>query len=231
MKTNEALLEENRIIHYLMSELNGEADSAAEEWENWADIIDQERVSRMLREMFTGMLVAEGKCTEFNSKNYINQLIKEYKAMNVNEITVGKRYAVKVGRNEIEVTVTEKTERGWQVTTAAGKNFPVNNRERFIKCLEKPEEPKPQQSAPKSRLSMLDAAAKILKGATYAMSAKELIVAMEEAELWKSPAGKTPANSLSSALNRNSAKENPRFQKTGKGMFALAEQGGKSCAN
>jgi hypothetical protein len=78
MNTNEALLEENRIIHYLMSELNGEADSAAEEWENWADIIDQERVSRMLREMFTGMLVAEGKCTEFNSKNYINQLIKEH---------------------------------------------------------------------------------------------------------------------------------------------------------
>ena len=226
MKTNEALLEENRIIHYLMSELNGEADSAAEEWENWADIIDQERVSRMLREIFTGMLVAEDKCTEFNSKNYINQLIKEYKAMNANAITIGKKYAVKVGRNEIEVTVTEKTERGWQVTTAAGKTFPVNNRERFIKCLEKPEASKPQQSAPKSKLSMLDAAAEILKGSTYPMSAKELIAAMEEAELWKSGRGLTPANTLSAALNREIAKkENPRFQKTGKGMFALAEQG------
>jgi hypothetical protein len=223
MKTNEALLEENRIIHYLMSELNGEADSAAEEWENWADIIDQERVSRMLREMFTGMLVAEGKCTEFNSKNYINQQIKEYKAMNANEIIVGKKYAVKVGRNEIEVTVTEKTERGWQVSSTAGKTFPVNNRERFIKCLEQPEVSKPQQSAPKSKLSMLDAAAEVLKGASYPMSAKELIAAMEEAELWKSPAGKTPANSLSAALNRNAGKENPRFQKSGKGMFALAE--------
>ena len=234
MKTNEALLEENRIIHYLMSELNGEAESAAEEWENWADIIDQERVSRMLREIFTGMLVAEGKCTEFNSKNYINQQIKEYKAMNANEITIGKKYAVKVGRNEIEVTVTEKTERGWQVTTAAGKTFPVNNRERFIKCLEQPEEPKPQQSAPKSKLSMLNAAAEVLKGASYPMSAKELIAAMEEAELWKSDRGLTPANTLSAALNREIAKkENPRFQKTGKGMFALAEntQGGEPCAN
>jgi hypothetical protein len=220
MKTNEALLEDNRIIHYLMSELNGEADSAAEEWENWADIIDQERVSRMLREMFTGMLVAEGKCTEFNSKNYINQLIKEYKAMNTNEITVGKKYAVKVGRNEIKVTVKEKTERGWQVTTTAGKTFTVNNCERFIKCLEKPEFP----ASPNSKLSMLDAASEILKEASYPMSAKELIAAMEEAELWKSPAGKTPANSLSAALNRNTEKENPRFQKTGKGMFALAEQ-------
>ena len=220
MKTNEALLEENRIIHYLMSELNGEAESAAEEWENWADIIDQERVSRMLREMFTGMLVAEGKCTEFNSKNYINQQIKEYKAMNANEITVGKKYAVKVGRNEIEVTVTEKTERGWQVTTTAGKTFPVNNSERFVKCLEQPEVP----ASPKSRLSMLDAAAEILKGASYPMSAKELIVAMEDAEIWKSHAGKTPCNSLSAALNREVAgKENPRFQKTGKGMFSLTE--------
>ena len=219
MKTSEILLEDNRIIHYLMSELNGEAESAAEEWENWADIIDQERVSRMLREIFTGMLVAEGKCTEFNSKNYINQQIKEYKAMNANEITVGKKYAVKVGRNEIEVTVTEKTERGWQVASASGRIFPVNSSERFVKCLEQPEAP----ASPKSRLSMLDAAAEILKGVSYPMSAKELIVAMEEAELWKSPAGKTPANSLSCALNRNAGKENPRFQKTGIGMFALVE--------
>jgi hypothetical protein len=221
MKTNEALLEENRIIHYLMSELNGEADSAAEEWENWANLVDQERVSRILREMFTGMLVAEGKCTEFNSKNYINQLIKEYKAMNANEIIVGKKYAVKVGRNEIEVTVTEKTERGWQVSSTAGKTFPVNSNERFVKCLEQPEAP----ASSKSRLSMLDAAAEILKGASYPMSAKELIVAMEEAELWKTGRGLTPANTLSAALNREiSRKENPRFQKTGKGMFALAVQ-------
>jgi hypothetical protein len=139
--------------------------------------------------------------------------------MNANEITVGKKYAVKVGRNEIEVTVTEKTERGWQVASASGRIFPVNSSERFVKCLGQPEIP----ASPKSRLSMLDAAAEILKGASYPMSAKELVAVMEEAELWKSPAGKTPANSLSAALNRNAGKENPRFQKTGKGMFALAQ--------
>lgn len=220
MKTPEALLEENRIIHYLMSELNGEADNATEEWKNWANLVDQERVSRMLREIYTGMLVAEGKCTEFNSKKYINQQIKDYKIMN--EITVGKKYAVKIGKNEIEVTITKKTERGWQVTSTAGKTFPVNSRERFIKCLE-PEITKPLQSTSQGKLSMLDAAAEILKGVSHPMSAKELIAAMEEAELWKSPAGKTPANSLSAALNRNAGKENPRFQKTGKGMFTLAE--------
>jgi hypothetical protein len=226
MKTNEALLEDNRIIHYLMSELNGEAESAAEEWENWADIIDQERVSRMLREMFTGMLVAEGKCTEFNSKNYINQQIKEYKAMN-SEITLGKKYAVKVGRNEIEVTVTEKTERGWQVSSTSGKTFPVNSCERFVKCLEVPETP----ASLNRKFTMLDAAAKILKGASYPMSAKELIVAMEETGIWKSPVGKTPWNTLVAAISRDAQKANSRFQKTGKGMFALAEQGGEPCAN
>jgi hypothetical protein len=140
--------------------------------------------------------------------------------MNANEITVGKKYAVKVGRNEIEVTVKEKTERGWQVASASGRIFPVNSCERFVKCLEQPEAP----ALPKSRLSMLDAAAEILKGVTYPMSAKELIAAMEEAEIWKSPAGKTPANSLSAAILRESKlKENPRFQKTGRGLFTLAE--------
>ena len=220
MKTNEALLEENRIIHYLISELNGEADSAAGEWENWANLVDQERVSRILREIFTGMLVAKGRCTESESRNYINQQIKEHRAMNTNEIIVGKKYVVKVGRNEIEVTVKEKTERGWQVASASGRVFPVNSCERFVKSLEQPEAP----ASPKSKLSMLDAAAEILKGASYPMSAKELIAAMEEADIWKSPEGKTPCNSLSAALNREiSGKENPRFQKTGIGMFALAE--------
>jgi len=219
MKTGEALLEENRIIHYLMSELNGEADSAAGEWENWANLVDQERVSRILREIFTGMLVAEGKCTESNSKNYINQQIKEYQAMNANEIIVGKKYAVKVGRNEIEVTVTEKTERGWQVASASGRIFPVNSSERFVKCLEQPEAP----ASPKSRFSMLDAAAEVLKGVTYPMSAKELIAAMEEAGVWKSPTGKTPHCSLSAAIFREiKNKENPRFRKTGRGLFSLA---------
>jgi len=139
--------------------------------------------------------------------------------MNANEITIGKKYAVKVGRNEIEVTVTEKTERGWQVTSASGRVFPVNSSERFVKRLEQPEEP----ASPQRKLSMLDAAAEVLKGVTYPMSAKELVAAMEEAGIWKSPAGKTPANSLVSAILRDSKKENPRFQKTGRGLFTLAE--------
>jgi hypothetical protein len=146
--------------------------------------------------------------------------------MNANEVTVGKKYAVKVGRNEIEVTVTEKTERGWQVASASGRVFPVNSCERF-KCLEVPEAP----ASLERKLTMLDAAAEVLKGASYPMSAKELIVAMEDSGIWKSPAGKTPWNTLVAAISRDAQKTNPRFRKTGKGMFALAEQGGVPCAN
>ncbi|MFA6717022.1 MAG: winged helix-turn-helix domain-containing protein, partial [Victivallaceae bacterium] len=82
------------------------------------------------------------------------------------------------------------------------------------------------------KLTMLDAAAEILKGVSHPMSAKELIVAMEEAEIWKSPAGKTPWNTLVAAISREIiGKTNPRFQKTGKGMFSLTEQGGEPCVN
>ena len=75
------------------------------------------------------------------------------------------------------------------------------------------------------KLTMLDAAAEVLKSASQPMSAKEMISAMEEANLWKSPAGKTPANTLGAAINREiSGKENPRFKKTEKGKFALADE-------
>jgi len=42
--------------------------------------------------------------------------------------------------------------------------------------------------------------------------------------LWKSPAGKTPENSLSSAILRETkTKENARFKKAEKGRFKINE--------
>ena len=228
MKTGEALLEENRIIHFLMSELNDAADEAAEEWKNWANLVDQERVSRILREIYTGMLEAAGKCTEAESKNYINQQIKEYQEMNTNEIKVGNKYAVAVGRNEVEMEVTEKTERGWKVKTPAGKTLAINNPDRFIRCLSQPE-PQAAIETPASsgrKMSMLGAAVEILKTADNPMNSKQLIAAMEGANLWKSPGGKTPDRTLAAAIFREIAhKENPRFVKTAPGLFALNREG------
>ena len=142
--------------------------------------------------------------------------------MNASEITVGKKYQVKVGRNEIEVTVMEQTERGWNVKASSGKTFPVNNAERFIKCLEVQEVP---VRNPEKKMSMLDAAVEVLKVASLPMSAKEMIIAMAEANLWKSQSGKTPSNTLSAAIGREIlTKENSRFKKAEKGKFALAER-------
>ena len=57
------------------------------------------------------------------------------------------------------------------------------------------------------------------------MSAKEMIIAMAEANLWKSPSGKTPSNTLAAAAMREiKNKENSRFRKADKGKFALAER-------
>ena len=152
--------------------------------------------------------------------------------MNANEIKAGSKQRIKIGKNEVEVTAIEQTATGWTVESASGKRFPVSE-SRFIKAetvkppterIEIPDPPKPEVSGLKPKLSMLNAAAEIMKVALRPMSAKELIVAMEEAGLWKSPSGKTPCNSLSAALNRNAGKTNPRFKKTGKGLFALAEE-------
>jgi len=141
--------------------------------------------------------------------------------MNASEITVGKKYQVKVGRNEIEVTVIEQTERGWNVKAPSGNKFPVNNAERFIKCFEVQEVPVLQTE---KKMSMLDVAVEVLRGASLPMSAKEMIAAMEEKGLWKSPGGKTPHCTLSAAIGREiSTKENSRFKKADKGKFALAE--------
>ena len=141
--------------------------------------------------------------------------------MNASEIKVWKKYQVKVGRNEIEVTVMEQTARGWNVKAPSGKTFPINNAERFIKCLEVEAI---SVRTPEKKMSMLDAAVETLKGTSCPMSAKEMIAAMEESGLWKSQTGKTPSNTLSAAIGREiSTKENPRFKKAEKGKFTLNE--------
>jgi hypothetical protein len=47
---------------------------------------------------------------------------------------------------------------------------------------------------------------------------------MNTKSLWKSPSGKTLANTLSAAIQRDVKKENFRFKKAGKGKFELMER-------
>jgi HB1, ASXL, restriction endonuclease HTH domain len=105
-----------------------------------------------------------------------------------------------------------------------------------------PKEPTPKASTPKGRnvkapkadtplvnenadklrkLSALDAAAKVLQEAGQPMNCQEMIGAMAAKGYWTSPAGKTPAATLCSALLREikTKASQARFQKAARGQF------------
>jgi hypothetical protein len=72
-----------------------------------------------------------------------------------------------------------------------------------------------------SKLSALDAAAKVLQESGQPMSCQEMIQAMTAKGYWISPAGKTPASTLYAAITRETKTKGKqaRFQKTGRGQF------------
>ena len=73
-----------------------------------------------------------------------------------------------------------------------------------------------------SKLSCLDAAAKVLGESKAPMTTKEMIEAMAAKKYWTSPGGKTPAATLYSAILRELGKgKDSRFKKTERGKFAL----------
>jgi hypothetical protein len=82
---------------------------------------------------------------------------------------------------------------------------------------DKPAQPK--------RLSALDAAAQVLSEAGQPLNCQEMIVAMADKAYWTSPAGKTPAATLYSALLREikTKGDQARFQKTDRGKFARTQ--------
>ncbi len=155
--------------------------------------------------------------------------------MRAEEIKAGGVYAVRIGRNEAKVkTVKEEPGKGWKVESlSTGSSFTVQA-SRFLRCLEQPPaapQTETAQLAAAKRMSMLDAAAEVLKSSGMPMSSGAMISAMETAELWKSPKGRTPKNTLTAAIIREMAtKENPRFRRAGKGLFEYARQEGSTNA-
>ncbi len=77
------------------------------------------------------------------------------------------------------------------------------------------------------RVSALDAAAQVLAKAGKPMRAQELIAAMAEQGLWKSPAGKTPHATLYAAMMREARDKGTasRFRKVDRGQFAFNKAG------
>ena len=75
------------------------------------------------------------------------------------------------------------------------------------------------------KLSALDAAIQVLAEAGQPMNCREMIQAMAEKGYWTSPAGKTPASTLYSAILRELTTKGAaaRFQKVERGRFTLSQ--------
>ena len=85
-------------------------------------------------------------------------------------------------------------------------------------------ETNPKLETKVSKLSALEAAARVLSETKKPLSAHEMIKAMEAKGYWSSPKGKTPSATLYSALTREikTKGDQARFQKASPGHFSLA---------
>lgn len=83
--------------------------------------------------------------------------------------------------------------------------------------------PKAKASKPK-RVSLLDAAARVLAGAKAPMQAKQIVDAVVERGLWKPGDGRTPHATLYAAMTREIAAKGKaaRFRKVDRGQFAAS---------
>ncbi|MEC9374064.1 MAG: winged helix-turn-helix domain-containing protein [Planctomycetota bacterium] len=109
-------------------------------------------------------------------------------------------------------------------------------KKRQTKTAPKSDAPKPAPKAPKAatpkpdpkpkRVSVLDAAAQVLTGATKPMRCKEILAEIEAKGLWSSPGGKTPASTLYAAIIREIEKkgEKSRFTKIDRGLFSANKE-------
>lgn len=159
-------------------------------------------------------------------------------------ITVGTIVMVKVGRNEIEVVVTEITANGWKVKkVGSDREFIVSRIERVIAEPGAPEaapatepeteavdaeipseaeeevdtpNPAPESGgSPEKKLSLLNAALLVLKRSRTPLNTKEILAQVIEEGLWSPNGAKTPEQSLYSAFFREiKEKETPRVRKS-----------------
>lgn len=111
-------------------------------------------------------------------------------------------------------------------TTKKRATAPRRSKVQTTKRTKKVAEPKAEARAPQAdakKLSLLAAAAQVLREAGRPMNCKEMIDACASQGLWDSPGGKTPAATLSSSILREIAKRGSeaRFVKqVERGKFA-----------
>ena len=148
---------------------------------------------------------------------------KEYKA--------GDRAFTRVGRNLVEVRVKGKTDGGWTVETRSGKTLTVKSLESrdgetaaatAAPKAAKPKATKPTATAPEKGLSLLNAAAAVLEQSDEPLAVRAMIEKAKESGLWTPKGGKTPEQTLYSAIIREIKDKGDasRFRKAGRGLFA-----------
>ena len=148
---------------------------------------------------------------------------KEYKA--------GDRAFTKVGRNLVEVRVKAKAENGWTVETRSGKTLTVKSLESrdgetaaatAAPKAAKPKATKPTATAPEKGLSLLNAAAAVLEQSDEPLAVRAMIEKAKESGIWTPNGGKTPEQTLYSAIIREIKDKGDasRFRKASRGLFA-----------
>ena len=149
------------------------------------------------------------------------------------EVSVGTKVIVKIGRNEVEVTVTEITANGWKVRSqSTGREFEVRRIERIVAETEDDNavNPAPESGSgprPGKKHSLLNAAAQVLAACRTPMTCKEMVAKVIEMGLWTPTGGKTPQQTLYSGISREiKTAEQPRFKKSQfyRGSFEYAKE-------
>jgi hypothetical protein len=161
--------------------------------------------------------------------------------MSKSAIRAGDRAFVKVGRNLVEVRVDGKAEGGWNVTSRTGKSMTVKTlltAEGDTLAAHEAEDPAPAKAEAKAKsavpsskavptkgLGLLSAAAAVLERSDAPMSVKAMIEAAKSDGLWTPGSGKTPEQTLYSAIIREIRDKGnaSRFRKEGRGLFAFAQ--------
>ena len=147
---------------------------------------------------------------------------KEYRA--------GDRALAKVGRNLVEVRVKAKSENGWTVETRNGKTLTVKTLESpsgeaaasATPRGARPKGGKQTATAPAKGLSLLNAAFAVLEQSDEPLAVRAMIEKAKESGLWTPKGGKTPEQTLYSAIIREIKDKGDasRFRKAGRGLFA-----------
>ena len=157
-----------------------------------------------------------------NERN--DAMSKEYRA--------GDRAFAKVGRNLVEVRVKAKAENGWTVETRNGKTLTVKSLESqggesaatAAPKAAKSKAAKPAVTSTEKGLSLLNAAAAVLEQSDEPLAVRAMIEKAKESGLWTPKGGKTPEQTLYSAIIREIKDKGDaaRFRKEGRGLFASA---------